>query len=149
MSDNDFLTLSEFIQTNVGIKMPGTKKIMLEARLRKRLRKLGMETFREYCDYVFSPEGKKEELTQMINVITTNKTDFFREPAHFDYLTSTALPELINMYGLGIKKKLILWSALAGRINWCRGHHRPDLFSSVRHLGQGHGQRRLCGRVRG
>ncbi|GBE02727.1 chemotaxis protein methyltransferase [bacterium BMS3Bbin06] len=111
LSTKEFTRLGEFIQTECGIKMSASKKTMLEARLRKRLRCLDMESFSEYCDYLFSPRGVKNELIHMIDVVTTNKTDFFREPAHFDYLFHTALPELIASRGSGIRKKLMLWSA--------------------------------------
>lgn len=111
MSGKDFARLSEFIHNECGIKMPPAKKTMLEARLLKRLRKLGFRSFTEYCDYVFSPEGAEHELVHMIDVVTTNKTDFFREPVHFEYLTRTALPELIRRAGAGISKNLVIWSA--------------------------------------
>jgi chemotaxis protein methyltransferase CheR len=111
LSENDFQRLSELIQSSCGIKMPNPKKIMLEARLRKRLKALGMKSFRAYCDYLFSTEGRKQELVPMIDVITTNKTDFFREPRHFDYLTQTAVPELGRSDGAGIRRQLVVWSA--------------------------------------
>ncbi len=94
LTDKDFARLSSFIHSGYGIKMPEGKRVLLEARLRKRLRVLGMHSYTEYCDYLFSPEGAQNELVHMIDVITTNKTDFFREPKHFDYLVQTALPEL-------------------------------------------------------
>lgn len=111
LSDRDFRALSEFIHTEYGIKMPASKKIMLEARLQKRLRTLGMKSFTEYCEYLFSPEGTEHELVHMINAVTTNKTDFFREAAHFDYLCQKALPELITRHGSGVGEKLMVWSA--------------------------------------
>ncbi|MEW6419548.1 MAG: protein-glutamate O-methyltransferase [Nitrospirota bacterium] len=110
MSRRDFSRLSGFIHAECGIKMPDSKKIMLEARLRKRLRVLGIKSFKEYCDYVFSPDGEGE-LVHMIDAVTTNKTDFFREPRHFYYLIQTALPELINTSEAGIRRKLMVWSA--------------------------------------
>ncbi|MFN3283930.1 MAG: CheR family methyltransferase, partial [Pseudothermotoga sp.] len=111
MSDKDFSRLSEFVHTTCGIKMPPTKKTMLEGRLQKRLRNLGMKSFSEYSEYLFSPEGLQDELIHMIDVVTTNKTDFFREPGCFDYLIKKAVPELVNLHGAGIQKKLIVWSA--------------------------------------
>lgn len=111
INDRDFARLSGFIQSEYGIKMPRVKKVLLEARLRKRLRVLGMHSYSEYCDYLFSPEGIENELIHMINVVTTNKTDFFREPKHFDYLVQTALPELINRYGATIGRRYNIWSA--------------------------------------
>ncbi len=111
MSPEDFRRLSEFIHAEYGIKMPEAKKVMLEARLRKRLRELGMTSFREYCEYVFSPEGMSHELIQMVDVVTTNKTDFFREPRHFDYLLRQAVPELMRIYEAGLRRRLVVWSA--------------------------------------
>ncbi|MBI5664672.1 MAG: protein-glutamate O-methyltransferase [Nitrospirae bacterium] len=111
LSEKDFRRLSEFIHKECGIKMPEVKKVLLEARLRKRLRALGMHSYTEYCDYLFSPEGTRDELIHMIDVVTTNKTDFFREAGHFDYLVQTALPELIRLYGANIRRTYTLWSA--------------------------------------
>jgi len=111
MSEKDFRRLSEFIYQECGIHLPPSKKTMVEGRLRKRLRTLGMTSFRQYCDYLFSPEGMATENIPMINVVTTNKTDFFREPEHFDHLVETVIPSLIQMYGLGITRELKVWSA--------------------------------------
>lgn len=108
LSEKDFFRLSRFIQSECGIKMPVPKKVMLEARLRKRLRALGLESYEEYCDFLFSPAGMEEERLSMINVVTTNKTDFFREPRHFEYLLQSALPELMRLRGAGTKS---IWSA--------------------------------------
>jgi len=111
LSKNEFQHLSEFIQSEYGIKLPPAKKIMLESRLQKRLRKLGIQEFSEYIDYVFTPEGTASELVNMVDVITTNKTDFFREPHHFEYLTETALPQLIQLDQAGVRRPLKVWSA--------------------------------------
>ena len=111
MSEECFARFSNFIQGNYGIKMPEIKRTMLESRLQKRLRKLGMACFDEYGDYVFSSEGLANELVHMIDSVTTNKTDFFREPAHFDYLVDHALPELIRTTGAGVRNPLKIWSA--------------------------------------
>jgi chemotaxis protein methyltransferase CheR len=106
LSEREFRRLGEFIHASYGIKMPPVKKTMLQARLQKRLRMLGIGTFKAYIEYLFSPEGMREELPD-----TTNKTDFFREPAHFDYLVNTALPELMSSTGAGIRRPLGIWSA--------------------------------------
>ncbi len=111
LSDKDFRRLSEFIQDECGIRMPESKKVLLESRLQKRLRRLGLSSFSEYCDYLFSPRGIENEVIHMIDVVTTNKTDFYREPRHFEYLVRMALPELMTKYGSGINKNLMLWSA--------------------------------------
>jgi chemotaxis protein methyltransferase CheR len=111
LKDREFNRFSSFIYDEVGIKMPPVKKTMLEARLQKRLKALGMKAFEEYADYVFSETGRKNELIHLIDVVTTNKTDFFREPAHFDYLVKSAIPSLIEGRESGFKTPLKIWSA--------------------------------------
>lgn len=111
MSDREFERFSGFIHKECGIKMPPAKKAMLQTRLQKRLRLLEMNSFSRYADHVFGPEGMKTELIAMIDAVTTNKTDFFREPGHFDYLTGTALPELIGNGPAGFRKGMTVWSA--------------------------------------
>lgn len=108
LTDSEFKKLSTYIQDNYGIKLPEVKKIMLQSRLHKRLRELQMTTFKDYIDYVFSKHGS-DEIIHMIDVVSTNKTDFFREPQHFDLLTSTILPELVTHLVPGTPLKV--WSA--------------------------------------
>lgn len=110
LTHKDFIRLSEFIQAEYGIKMPEVKKTLLESRLQKRLRLLEIESFQDYCDYLFSPEGMKDEVPFFIDKITTNKTDFFRENEHFNYLTRNILPE-ITTSGRINKGKINAWSA--------------------------------------
>ena len=111
ISDKDFSRFSQLIYDVCGIKMPPHKQSMLEARLRKRLRFLGLSSYEDYRKYLFSQDGMVEELTSMIDVVTTNKTDFFREPRHFDFLIGSVLPSLIPLTGAGIDRPLRLWSA--------------------------------------
>jgi chemotaxis protein methyltransferase CheR len=93
LSARDFARLRELIYAETGICLSAEKKTMVEVRLKRRLRVLNMTTYACYCEFVFDRRGMDEELVFLINVITTNKTDFFREPAHFDFLTGRALPE--------------------------------------------------------
>lgn len=109
MTDEDFGKLSTFVMEELGIKMPYAKKIMLQCRLQRRLSVLKMSSFSEYLDFVFSKEGQADEIITMIDLITTNKTDFFREPSHFDYITETALPEICS--GRTSRKNIKIWSA--------------------------------------
>ncbi|KAB0669399.1 protein-glutamate O-methyltransferase [Oryzomonas sagensis] len=111
LKDREFNRFSGFIYDEVGIKMPAAKKTMLEARLQKRLKALGMRTFEEYAEHVFSGAEKSSELIHLIDVVTTNKTDFFREPAHFDYLVKSALPALVEAREAGYRSPLKIWSA--------------------------------------
>jgi len=93
MSRRNFARLAAYIYEYSGIKMPESKKTMLEGRLRRRLRATGVSTLDAYCDHIFSGDNLAQEALQLINAVTTNKTDFFREPNHFDYLRRVILPE--------------------------------------------------------
>ncbi|HEY3348073.1 MAG TPA: protein-glutamate O-methyltransferase [Nitrospirota bacterium] len=109
ISLKEFARIAAFIYKVCGIKLPPAKKGMLTARLAKRMKALQMNNFADYIHYVESPQGQKEELTLMINAVSTNKTDFFREPGHFDFLCSEALPTLERMSGHS--QRLAVWSA--------------------------------------
>jgi chemotaxis protein methyltransferase CheR len=108
MSMTEFNKLSKLIYTNYGIKMPIEKKIMLESRLRKRLKANHMTSFKVYVNYLFSDKGIRNELVNMIDVVSTNKTDFYREPAHFHYLTDSVLPDFLEERS---GKPLKIWSS--------------------------------------
>lgn len=109
MTDQDFRRLSGFITQHSGIKLPEVKKVMLQSRLQKRLRHLNMTSFKEYVDFVFSEQGLQNELIHMLDVVSTNKTDFFREPVHFEFMEKTILPEYISEFPLNRPMKI--WSA--------------------------------------
>ena len=84
--------LRSLIYTQSGINLSADKKTMLELRIKRRLRSLELNSFAEYCDYLFGHHGQRDEIVHLIDVVTTNKTDFFREPAHFDYLVAESAP---------------------------------------------------------
>jgi chemotaxis protein methyltransferase CheR len=109
ISLKEFSRIAAFIYKACGIKLPPAKKGMLTARLSKRLKALQMTNFTDYINYVESPQGLEEELALMINSVSTNKTDFFREPGHFDFLCSNTLPALERMSGPS--QRLAVWSA--------------------------------------
>ncbi len=111
MTGRTFSRFSHFIKDELGINITDAKQTMLQARLQKRMRALGLSSFDDYYDYVFSDRGRETELLHMIDVITTNKTDFFREPKHFEFLTGTLLPEMIRTHGTGVRRRLAVWSA--------------------------------------
>ncbi len=108
LSARDFRRLSDFVNARTGIKVTDGKKSLFESRLQKRLRYLGLKDFGEYCEFLFSCEGIEAELHHMIDAVTTHKTDFFREPDHFDFLAAVALPELLKKRDRG---RLSVWSA--------------------------------------
>ena len=121
----DFKRLRKYIHAELGIKMLDAKRGMVESRLRKRLNALDISSYEEYCAFLFSPRGQKDELPYFINQITTNKTDFFRESKQFDYLKKKALPELLSSVPPGGVKKLYLWSS------GCSRGHEPYTLAMV------------------
>lgn len=94
ISKRNFDKLARFIYDYSGIKMPPTKLTMLEGRLRRRLRATHHSSFDDYCDYLFNQGGLEQETIHLIDVVTTNKTDFFREAKHFDFMQAVALPAI-------------------------------------------------------
>lgn len=109
ISNRDYTRLCDLIYAEAGIHLGAEKKIMLEARVKRRLKALQIESYREYCDYLFGHKGMREEIVSLIDVVTTNKTDFFRESAHFDFLVQRALPEWAAKTAYG--KPFLIWSA--------------------------------------
>ncbi len=87
-----------------GISLGDNKKSLIVSRLSKRLRQLGLERFGDYYDQVAADRGG-EEFTRMLDLISTNKTDFFRESKHFDFLRETVLPTL------QANRRARIWSA--------------------------------------
>ena len=103
----NFQRLATFIHGYAGIKMPASKHTMLEGRLRRRLRALGMADVNDYCRFLFEEDGLADETIDLIDAVTTNKTEFFREPAHFDFLLEQGLPALAEEG----KRRIKIWSA--------------------------------------
>ena len=86
LSDRHFQTIAELIEDQVGIKLPPGKRLMLEGRLRKRVRALNFADLTSIATTCSRPTHFDAELTHLIDAVTTNKTDFFREPEHFAFL---------------------------------------------------------------
>jgi chemotaxis protein methyltransferase CheR len=103
LSKRNFDRLAHIIQDYSGIRMPASKTTMLEGRLRRRVRATGHATLEDYCRYLFDHDGIEAEFLHLIDVVTTNKTDFFREPAHFAYLRENILPQIAARGARGIR----------------------------------------------
>jgi len=103
LNEEHFKKVSQLVYRFSGINLKDGKEALVRARLMKRLRALGMGSFEEYLKYIESDRGG-EELGRMIDVMTTNKTFFFREVEHFNYLCEKILPELKD-------QSLRFWSA--------------------------------------
>jgi len=91
--------LAETITSELGIKMPDGKLTMLHGRMQRRLNQLGLGSLAAYEQRLHDPIHAAEERIQLFDLATTNKTDFFREPAHFTYLVEHALPDLARRRG--------------------------------------------------
>jgi chemotaxis protein methyltransferase CheR len=108
MDTESFERLSTYVTREYGIKLPLAKKSMLESRLYKKVKSLGLSNYTEFLDFIFSETGKQGELYNVIDLITTNKTDFFREAAHFNFLINEYLPQCKAENG---SANLKIWSA--------------------------------------
>lgn len=110
LTDRQFRSIADIVQSQVGIQLPPGKRTMVEGRLRKRVRALGLDDVGSYVELLFEKNRLEEELVHLIDCVTTNKTDFFREPAHFDFLRAVAVPALIARAGAR-RTRLKVWSA--------------------------------------
>ncbi|MGE0642100.1 MAG: protein-glutamate O-methyltransferase CheR [Nitrospira sp.] len=90
---DEFQRFRALIYDVSGISLGDQKQSLLASRLSRRLRDLGLATFSEYYAHVMG-DSTRDEFTKMLDLISTNKTDFFREPKHFDYLRDQILPEM-------------------------------------------------------
>ncbi len=103
-----FKKLGQFIHSNYGIQMPDSKKVLLEGRLQKRIKINNLTNFGDYIEYLFSDVGQSREIQHFIDAVSTNKTDFYREPHHFDFLREEFLPKFV-----GENRHVKIWSAAA------------------------------------
>jgi len=107
MTDRDFSQIKTIAYRLTGINLSNHKKNMIYGRLARRLRKLNLTEFKQYCDIL--AEENSIEHKEFINSITTNLTSFFRESHHFEFLTKKAIPKLLKENGSS--KKIRIWSA--------------------------------------
>ncbi|MDH4152844.1 MAG: protein-glutamate O-methyltransferase CheR [Nitrospira sp.] len=104
ITSEEFQRFRTLIYDESGISLSEQKKTLLASRLSKRMRDLGLQTFSEYYTHV-TGDSTREEFTQMLDLISTNKTDFFREPKHFDFLRDRIIPEVSR------EKCIRIWSS--------------------------------------
>ena len=111
LSRKDHKLVADYIERIAGIQLPESKMSLIEGRLRKRQRKTGHKSLHEYINVILSsPEGEPERLN-LLDALTTNKTDFYREPDHFDTLRKHILETLVPLHQQGWKQPLRIWSA--------------------------------------
>ena len=106
----DFQTIAGLVYERSGIVLGPHKRDMAYSRLARRLRALGLKSFREYCELLKSSEGADEAMS-LINAITTNLTKFFREEHHFEHLRSEVFPEIVKNSRPGQRPRVRIWSA--------------------------------------
>ncbi|MBA3968037.1 MAG: protein-glutamate O-methyltransferase [Nitrospirales bacterium] len=104
LTDKEFELFKHLIYQQVGITLDVPKKTLLVSRLGKRLRELNLSSYQAYYDCV-SGKGGEDELMKLLDLVSTNKTDFFREPGHFDFLRDQILPEVKST------RTLRIWSS--------------------------------------
>ena len=105
LSDAQFKKISTLMHDVCGINLRAGKEDLVRSRLLKRLQELGLDSFEGYMQRL-KRDTSGEELAQLIDVLTTNKTSFFREHQHFDFLRDHVLPELV-----ADGRKARIWSA--------------------------------------
>jgi len=112
LTDRHFAAIAAEVESRSGIKLSKGKRIMVEGRLRKRVRALGLSGLQEYGAFLMERGGLAEEIEEVIDCVTTNKTDFFREPAHFKFMRDVAVAELARRHSTA-RPSLKIWSAAA------------------------------------
>lgn len=112
-TDREFLALTKLVYSQTGIVLKESKKNMVYSRLAKRLRALGLTSFKGYVKLLGDEQSDqaKVELGYLINAITTNLTKFFRESHHFKDLLPRCLDIVEDQKINGIEPKLRIWSA--------------------------------------
>ncbi len=111
ISDELFLKLGKIITERYGIKLPPEKKIMFQARLQRRLKELDISSFDEYAVKLLDSKIEPSEFNVLADYISTNKTEFFRENEHFQFILNSFLPELFNAKVHDRQPFLKVWSA--------------------------------------
>jgi len=110
LRQREFKLFSKLIYEKSGIRLNDGKSELVRTRLSKRLRKLGIPTFKEYYQ-LLSNHPRDPEVFNMLDAITTNKTSFFREPQHFNFINKTVLPKLLKEKEKTGDRVFRIWSA--------------------------------------
>ena len=106
-TDKHFKWLVDLVMEKTGIALSNQKRDLVYGRLARRIRKLDLNDFDEYCDLL--KQNSEEELVEFINSITTNLTSFYREPHHFEYMANTVLKYLLQQRSQ--ERRIRIWSA--------------------------------------
>lgn len=107
LRDVEFEFIRHVVSENAGIALGPNKRQLVQGRLARRMRELGLSSYEAYCEHV--REAGPEELVGLINALTTNVTSFFRENHHFEALASYMLPEAMQRNAA--TRRIRVWSA--------------------------------------
>lgn len=109
-----FDQFTRMVQEAIGVRLPASKRLMVESRLGRRMRELGFTSAEDYFRHIFDGGALEEELGTIFDAVTTNKTDFFREAEHFIQLTEKLIPaRLSKRKASGAGSMFKVWSAAA------------------------------------
>ena len=111
MSDEEFRIIRDSIYSHCGIYFDDDSKYLLEKRLARRLSALSLNNFREYYHFLKYDRNKDQEMTDIMDVLTTNETYFFRESFQLAAFTDEIIPELIRVKSARGNRMLRIWSA--------------------------------------
>lgn len=110
MNDNEFKLFRDFIYDKSGINYTENKKIILQNRIRRRMRELELNSYTQYYEIVKNKQMDHEEIIKFFDEVTTNETSFFRHDRQFAALKSMIIPELLEVKK---NRELTIWSAAA------------------------------------
>lgn len=110
ISEADFRRLCDVVYRHCGISLNDEKKTLVRARIAKQLRASGFASAREYLKFALA-DCKSDAFRSLIDAISTNLTSFFRESSHFDFLSSTVLPDLLRRKRDSGDCRILGWSA--------------------------------------
>jgi len=111
MELREFKLFRTLVHERTGIWLRDGKQVMLASRLSRRLRLHGMANFADYYEYVQKVKDSSDEIRELINCVTTNKTSFFRERHHFEFLANTVVPQIQSALRPGAPRSVRVWSA--------------------------------------
>ncbi|HWA83048.1 MAG TPA: protein-glutamate O-methyltransferase CheR [Fimbriimonadaceae bacterium] len=112
LTREEFVAFRELIHRHTGIALSDAKHALVNSRLRRRLLFYNLDSFSDYYRMVVEDGVNGREFREMINCITTNKTDFFREPHHFEFVHDVIVPEMERSASLRqIPRKIRVWHA--------------------------------------
>lgn len=106
ITDAEFQAFAAIAAREAGLAIPESKKSLVQSRVARRLRSLGIRTCGAYLSFV---ENSPEEIRELISVLTTNVSSFYREAHHFEFMRTSVFPKLRDRLKAGARVRI--WSA--------------------------------------